>query len=83
MANNKPATPNQVEAAAKPKAEVKAAPAYVSKYTITELAEAAKAAFNTDKVIVLAALKAAGKESYSMEEASRIVTAFKNKEVTK
>ena len=60
-------------------AEVKTAP-YVSKYTIEELAEASHA-FATNKVIVLAALKSAGKESYSMEEATRIVEAFKSKEV--
>lgn len=79
MANNKPV---QVEETPKT-AEKKATPAYVTKYTINELAEAAKTAFKTDKVIVLAALKAAGRESYSMEEATRIVTSFKNKEVTK
>lgn len=56
-------------------------PAYVTKYTINELAEAAKTAFHTDKVIVLAALKSAGKEAYTMDEAKRIVTTFKNKEV--
>lgn len=56
---------------------------YVEKYTVNELAEAAKTAFKTDKVIVLAALTAAGKDSYSMEEATRIVTKFKTKEVTK
>lgn len=70
-----------IKAEATPK--VKAAPAYVTKYTIKELAEAAKTAFKTDKVIVLAALKAAGKEAYSMEEATKIVTAFMNKEVTR
>ena len=57
--------------------------AYVTKYTIKELSEAAETAFGTQKVIVQAALKSAGKESYSMEEATRIVTAFKNKEVSK
>lgn len=59
----------------------KAAP-YVEKYNIEELAEASPA-FGTQKVIVLAALKSAGKESYSMDEATRIVKAFKSKEVTK
>ena len=63
-------------------AEAATPKAYVTKYTINELADAAKA-FKTDKVIVQAALKAAGKEAYSMEEANRIITAFKNKEVTK
>lgn len=58
-----------------------AAPAYVTKYTIKELADAAKAAFQTDKVIVLAALRSAGEEAYTMAEATKIVTSFKNKEV--
>ena len=58
-----------------------AAPAYVTKYTIKELADAAKAAFQTDKVIVLAALRSAGEEAYTMADATRIVTAFRNKEV--
>ena len=76
---NKPYQPQ--EPAKKPaEAPVKA---YVTKYTIKELSEAAEAAFGTHKVIVQAALKTAGKESYSMEEATRIVTAFKNKEVKK
>ena len=64
-------------------AEPKKEPVYVEKYTVNELAEAAKTAFKTDKVIVLAALTAAGKDSYSMDEATRIVTNFRNKEVTK
>ena len=54
--------------------------AYETKYAINELVEAASA-FHTDRVIVRAALKAAGKESYSMSDAMRIVTAFRNKEV--
>ncbi len=53
---------------------------YVSKYTISELAEAAHA-FGTDKIIVFAALKKAGQESYTMEEAEKIITKFKTKEV--
>lgn len=55
---------------------------YVERYNIEELAEASTA-FGTNKVIVLAALKSAGQESYSMDEATRIVKAFKSKEVTK
>lgn len=62
------------------KSETAAAP-YVTKYTIAELADAAKAAFQTDKVIVLTALRMAGKDAYTMAEATRIVTTFKNKEV--
>lgn len=58
-----------------------AKPTYITEYNIEELAEAAKEAFGTHKVIVLAALKAAGKEAYSLEEAKKIVTAFKTKEV--
>lgn len=56
---------------------------YVERYTVNELAEAARIAFGTDKVIVLAALTAEGKETYSMDEATRIVARFRNKEVTK
>ena len=97
MASNKPKEQAEVknetidrkpadvtEPATEPKETEKSkAPAYVSKYTIKELAEATKTAFSTDKVIVLAALKAAGKETYSMEEATKIVSTFKNKEVSK
>ena len=59
------------------------APVYIEKYTIKELADAAKTAFGTEKAIVIAALKVAGKETYSMDEARKIVTSFKTKEVTK
>lgn len=75
------ATSSKTKAAELKTNETTAAPAYVTKYTISELADAAKAAFQTDKVIVLAALRMAGKEAYTMEEATKIVTAFKNKEV--
>jgi hypothetical protein len=71
----------KAKATADAKVEAPAAPAYVTQYTIKELADAAKAAFQTDKVIVLAALRSAGKEAYTMAEATKIVTAFKNKEV--
>lgn len=84
MANNK--SKAQVEAKAEIAEEIAEkpqAPAYVSKYTIKELAEAAETAFGTEKVIVLAGLKAAGEDTYTMEEATRIVKAFKNKEVSK
>lgn len=69
----------------KPKEQVKKAekpkePVYETKYTINELVEASEA-FHADRVIVRAALKNAGKESYSMSDATRIVTAFNNKEV--
>lgn len=89
MATDKKSTPKQVEVAKEAvKEEVKLpeapkAPTYVAKYTIKELADAAKTAFGTDKAIVIAALKVAGKETYSMDEASKIVTSFKTKEVTK
>ena len=56
-------------------------PQYVTKYTIKELANAAKAAFDTSKVVVLAALKCAGKDTYTMEDATKIIKTFKNKEV--
>lgn len=60
-----------------------AQPAYVTKYNIEELADAAKTAFGTEKVVVLAALRLAGKDSYTMSEATKIVNAFKSKEVRK
>lgn len=50
-------------------------------YTIAELAEASKATFGVESVIVRSALKLGGKENYTMTEATRIVTEFKNKEV--
>lgn len=54
---------------------------YITKYNIDELAAAAKTAFGTDKVIVMAALKDAGKDAYTMKEAEEIVKTFKSKEV--
>lgn len=56
---------------------------YIAKYTIEELAAEAKGAFGTHKVVVQAALKKAGKDSYSMQEATSIVNKFKSKEVKK
>ena len=54
--------------------------AYETKYAIEELADAAHA-FDTVPIIVRAALKTAGKNEYTMAEATDIIAKFKNKEV--
>ena len=72
--------PEQTKEVEQPK-EKPTSPTYITKYNIEELAEAAKTAFGTHRVIVLAALKDAGKEAYTMEEAEKIVKTFKTKEV--
>lgn len=85
MATKKEPSANQsttTEVTEKPKEKPVTSP-YITKYRIAELADAAKAAFGTDKVLVLAALRSAGKEAYSMDEARDIISKFKNKEVTK
>ena len=56
-------------------------PIYESKYSMEELAKAAKEAFGTHALVVRAALKQAGKSEYTMAEATEIVEKFKNKEV--
>ena len=83
---NKPKNPiedsvKESEKVADQPTKTAAKPTYITEYTIEELAEAAKEAFGTQKVIVLAALIEAGKDTYSLEEAKKIVTAFKTKEV--
>lgn len=52
----------------------------VSVYTAAELAANFKA-FNTSREIVVVALRQAGKETATFEEAKAIVNKFKNKEV--
>lgn len=51
------------------------------KYTIDEFAKAPQALGETSKDIVKAALLRDGKESYTVEEAKKIVKEFKNKGV--
>lgn len=55
------------------------APASV--YTVSELAEVSEKLFGTNKVIVKAALKTSGKETFAEDEAVKIVNAFRKKEV--
>ena len=54
---------------------------YEAKYTISELAKAAKSEFDTTSIVVTAALTKAGKEAYTMKEAKQLVERFKHKEV--
>ena len=58
--------------------EEQAAP---SVYTVCELAEVSEKLFDTNKVIVKAALKTSGKETFTEAEAVKIVNAFRKKEV--
>lgn len=51
------------------------------KYTVDEFANAPQALSETSKDIVRAALLCDGKESYTVEEAKKIVKEFKNKGV--
>ena len=55
-------------------------PAQESTYTIADLVKAHKV-FNTSHEIVAVALKLAGKERATVEEAKKIIEEFKNKEV--
>lgn len=54
---------------------------YSPKYSILDLVDNAREAFKTDKIIVLAALKKAGKREYTMQEATSIIEKFKKEEV--
>lgn len=58
-------------------------PKYITRYKVDELVEAAKAAFNCSPIIAKAALRLGGKEEYSMEEANKIISEFRSKEVKK
>ncbi len=55
--------------------------ASVSVYTVDELAGAAKGQFGASVSLVRAALKCAGVESASLEDAKRIVDEFRKREV--
>ena len=55
------------------------APASV--YAVSQLAEVSGRLFGTNEVIVKAALKMSGKETFTEDEAVRIVNAFRKKEV--
>lgn len=52
-----------------------------SVYTASELAENAKVLFNVRQECVVAALKAAGKDTATVSNAKKIVADFMNKEV--
>lgn len=54
---------------------------YQSKYSIEELAAAARMAFQVPDIVVRAALQEAGKDAYTMADATVIVSAFNEKEV--
>lgn len=55
------------------------APATV--YTVSQLAEVSSKLFGTNKIIVKAALKTSGKETFTENEAVKIVNTFRKKEV--
>ena len=55
--------------------------AAASVYTVGQLAEVSEKLFGTDKIIVKAALKISGKETFTENEAVKIVNAFRKKEV--
>lgn len=52
----------------------------VSRYTVDELSKAENE-FNTNKVIIRTALSISDKDLFTLEEAKKIVSKFKNKEV--
>lgn len=52
-----------------------------AKYTIAELVGAAASEFGTTTVVVRAALKKGGKQSYTLKEAKQLIHRMKNKEV--
>ena len=52
-----------------------------SRYRIEEFADAAELLFDTRPVLVRAALKAGGKETYTKKEAQELVCAITRKEV--
>ena len=59
----------------------KAVTKYEPTYTIPELVAAAKTEFKTTTVVVSAALTRAGKNAYTLEEATQIINKMKTKEV--
>lgn len=62
-------------------AKAETAPAYITRYSIDELCDAAKKVFGVDPILARTALTMDGKESYSREEAEKIINIFKRKEV--
>lgn len=59
---------------------VKSEKTFEATYTVEELVAAASE-FNTNRVIVRAALHKAGKAAYTMREAKQLIERMKNKEV--
>lgn len=60
---------------------VKKESVYEATYTIPELLKAAETEFETTSVVVRAALKQAGKKSYTLNEAKKLIERMKHKEV--
>ena len=52
-------------------------------YTIKELSSASKKFFGVSGALVAAALKETGKETFTLEEAKKIIEEFANREVKK
>ncbi len=69
---NATATDGKANAKASVKSDIKPV------YTITQLADGYKT-FGTTRAIVECALKLAGKDSFTIDEARKIINAFKNK----
>lgn len=57
------------------------APVQVTKYSVDDLCTAARQVFDVDEILARTALQLDGKESYSQEEARRIINIFRCKEV--
>lgn len=63
------------------KTEAPKAAAYETEYTIEELVNEARAVFGTERFIAKAALKSAGRTTYTEKDAKAIVKKFTEKEV--
>lgn len=74
------ATKPKANTAAEKVATERETPAEVCVYTAADLAENHKA-FNVPREIVVVALRLAGKETATYEEAKKIINEFKTKEV--
>ena len=70
----------EVKTDVKAEAKTEKVKSYETKYSVSELVEAA-ATFGAKPLIVKTALMDAGKESYTVSEAKNIINSFKNKEV--
>lgn len=79
MAKGTDVTDKQATAVEEKATDKKPAEKYVTRYTVEELAENSEKAFNTTKVMVLAALDSS--KEYTLDEAKSIVKKFCNKEV--